>query len=301
MWRQLNWSCNGVSIDFSDEIDAPIFLDFNEFNPHLVSGIFEKRSSPNMDGNITYGASLSERQLRLSARVMGGNVGSKAKPVETAIDEYIATLCDAFNPKLTGKLTYTTNNGVYYVECRPLSLPVFGETEGYTQPFTIDLYCDTPYWLTSEEYSVNVGTSIPLLGTPLETPIESGEITSISQTIMNGTKYDIYPVIRFWPSNSTPELINSATGKKIALNTRMSDGFYIEIDTAPEKSTVMLWRYNEALEEYEEIENMSYWLTVDSSVDFPIVPGENVITAGNVVAGNYPSATLVWHERALGV
>lgn len=301
MWKQLNWTCGDISIDFSDEHSAKVFIDFNEFNPHLISGLFDKRSAPKLDGVITYSASLSERHIKFTAKVMGFNIGSASKPVETVLDEYTTILCDAFNPRKTGKLTYTTNNGSYFVIARPLSLPIFGEIFGSTLQFTVDLYSDTSFWLKSDENSVNIGSSVPLLGTPLETPLEGGEIISILETITNQTRHDIYPIVRFWPSNSTPMLVNSATGKVLALNTRMSDGFYVEIDTSPEKGTVTLWRYNADLEEYEEIENVSYWLTVDSSTEFEIVPGENVLTAINVVAGNYPAATVIYHERALGV
>lgn len=301
MWQRLRWHSAGISICFSDELTAPIFMDFNEFKRNLVSGIFDRRRSPNMDGVITYKATLSEGQIKIPARVMAFNIGSKSKPIETVIDEYTALLCDAFNPLNEGKLIYETNTGTYFIDCRPLSVPVFGEVLGGTLPFAVDLYSDYPYWKRNIKHEVNIGTSIPLLGTPLEAPFEGGEITSISQTITNNTRHNIFPIIRFWPSNSTPSLINSATGKRIALNCSMSDGFYIDIDAAPHKSTVTLCRYNESLNEYEPVENVSYWLTKDSSIDFEIRPGENILTAENIVASNYPAATVIWREQSLGV
>lgn len=107
--------------------------------------------------------------------------------------------------------------------------------------------------------------------------------------------------MRFWPCNSTPILTNKTTGKYVALNRRLSDGFYIDIDTAPERNTVMLWRMNESTGEYDELEDVSYWLTIDSATDFSLTPGLNLLSADNIVAGVYPAASVIWHDRALGV
>lgn len=87
----------------------------------------------------------------------------------------------------------------------------------------------------------------------------------------------------------------------MALNRRLSDGFYIDIDTAPERNTVILWRLNEDTGKYEELEDVSYWLTIDSATDFSLVPGPNMLSADNIVAGVYPAASVIWHDRALGV
>ena len=46
---------------------------------------------------------------------------------------------------------------------------------------------------------------------------------------------------------------------------------------------------------------MTYWLTLDSTPDFYLQPGENLLRVDNAVAGAYPSVTLLWYERELGV
>ena len=50
---------------------------------------------------------------------------------------------------------------------------------------------------------------------------------------------------------------------------------------------------------YEAIENVSYWLSVDSSQDYYLVPGLNEMVVENATAGVYPAVSLIWYEREL--
>lgn len=301
MWKKLEWTVGGTTITMTDDRKAPIFLDFNDFNPHGVAGVFDERSSPGLDGAATYSAALSKRQPQFTARVLGFNVGTAQRPVETVLDEYTKLLCEVFSPRVVGRLTYTTNNGAFYLDCRPTSLPAFGGVEGGTFTFTVGLSSDSPYWKSVAEHRIDIGDTEPVIGYPSELPRETGRIISALKTVYNFTNLEQYPIVRFWPCNSAPILTNKTTGKYVALNRRLSDGFYIDIDTAPERNTVILWRLNEDTGKYEELEDVSYWLTIDSATDFSLVPGPNMLSADNIVAGVYPAASVIWHDRALGV
>lgn len=301
MWRSLRWECNDIVIQFEDTCDAKVFMDFGSFNPAATAGVFDKRTAPGIDGVTTYSASLSELQPHIEARVLGYNMGSRNKSVERVLDEYVSLLCDAFNPRSAGRLYYTTNNGSYFIDARAVSLPAFGAITGGTLPFSVDLYADTPYWFNCAEYAVDMGLTRAMIETPLEAPGISGEIISARTTIPNYTHCDIYPVIRFWPNAVYPTLENITTGKKLSINERVSDGYYVEVDTTPLRSSVHTWRYNETTGRYEDRGNSSHWITLDSDIDFHIVPGENDLMVRNIVAGNSPAVSVRWRERAPGV
>ena len=256
MGKKLVWTVGETSLTMTDNRQAAIFIDFNDFNPNLINGVFDERSTPGLDGVVTYSAALSKRQIQLTARVLGFRIGTAQHPVAEVLDEYVALLCEVFNPRILGRLTYTSSMGEFYLDCRPASLPAFGGVEGGTFTFTVDLYADLPYWLETTEHQIDIGETEPLTLYPSGLPREAGTILSASENILNTTRLEQYPIVRIWPCNSAPILSNRTTGKYIALNRRMSDGFYIDVDTAPERNTVMLWRLNESTGEYEEIENV---------------------------------------------
>ena len=61
MWRSLKWECDGESITFSDEHRAAVFMDFGAFQSGAASGVYDRRSSPGIDGTVTYAASSPTR------------------------------------------------------------------------------------------------------------------------------------------------------------------------------------------------------------------------------------------------
>lgn len=300
MWRQLQWECGDVAIRFSDSANAAIFMDFGSFQTGITSGTFDRRAAPSVDGTMTYSASLGGMRVPIDARVLAFNMGSKGRPVELVIDQYKRLLCDAFNPKRTGILTYKCRTGEYFLTARPESIPGFGAIDGGSLPFTVDLYSDDPYWQSTAIHTLDIGVTNPLVSTPMNLPAELGQIISTSSDVHNVTNNDIYPVIRFWPSESRIELTNETTGKRLRLNTQISDGLYVDVDTAPTKNTIILYRLN-SIGEYEETDNVTYWLTLDSDSEFYIVPGINKIRADYVTAGTLPAVTITWREREVGV
>ena len=118
---KLTWECNGIEIVLSDDEKANIFCDVDNL-PCSVTGSFDRRSAPGMQGTNTYASSLSGMQITISGAVMARNMGSKSRPVDRVLTDYRKLLCNAFNPLFVGKLTRDMGDGLYFVEARANSL-----------------------------------------------------------------------------------------------------------------------------------------------------------------------------------
>lgn len=303
MWRSLSWECGGEKIEFGEEYTSPIFMDLASFNPFLISGVFDRRTTYGIDGSQLYSAALSSRRVPIEAQVMIYNQSSQKRPVEYLTDLYTAKLCRMFDPRKKGTLTYQTNTGRYFLTGYPESLPAIENTAVAVLKFAVDIVSDYPYWQTTDEMIVDIGTSDPLLSLPGEIVqgMTTGEIISYQSTVPNNTTDSIYPIVRFWPCNSVPLLINKDTGLAVSLNRSVPPGMYVDLDTAPDRGTVTAYKLNEDTDQYVEAGDRSYWLSLDSDVDFCLAPGQNRVIADNIVAGVFPAVTLLWRERYLGV
>lgn len=301
MNKVLSYESNGYCFVFEEKLTSPFFIDFNEFNPNIVSGRIEKQTYPGMDGVSTFEATLGERNINLSAKLIASNLGTKIKSISSVIDEYKNILSIAFHPKNTGVLRYRNNTGEYFIECRPTSIPAFGSIEfDGVLPFSVELYSDSSYWSRKEENKAILGGQDNVIELPTTLPETMPLTTNLITNINNLSGLEAYPKIQLFPCVLAPTIINESTGKKLALNSGISDGFYIEIDTAPEKRTVKLFRLDEEKDCYVEVENVAYWLTADSNVDFEIIQGENIIKIITTSAVSCV-AEIIWHERVLAV
>lgn len=293
---KLTWECNGIEIVLSDDEKANIFCDVDNL-PCSVTGSFDRRSAPGMHGTNTYASSLSGMQITISGAVMARNMGSKSRPVERVMTDYRKRLCNAFNPLCVGKLTRDMGDGLYFVEARANSTPVFDTVFGGTLPFSVDLYADEPYWKLDDKRVIDIGPSETETVFSGEAQ-EMGEVLSISAAILNQSKSDQYPIVRFWPAANKSILRNKTTGKILTLNQQITGDFYVDVDTYPSKNTVELCR-KKSDGSYEAIENVSYWLSIDSSQDYYLVPGLNELVVENATASVYPAVSLIWYEREL--
>lgn len=288
-------------MEMSQDIHGAFFVDPNDFQPNLVSGVFDQFSAPGVDGVTTYSQTLGGRQTKITARVLGYNIGSQAKPARAAIDETRDFLCRLFSPKNVGRLTIENGNGRFWIDCIPQSIPTFGVEEGWTLEFSVDFASDDPYWRREETHSIVIGDTTPLTTYRSSLPREAGVIHSWSASVVNACGMDIYPTIQFWPCNSVLTLVNETTGKRVALNQRVGAGFRVDVNTDPRDNSVTLYRQDEETGLYTQIKDVLYWLSVDSDLDFSLAPGGNVLSTENIVAGVYPAATVIWNDIVLGV
>lgn len=294
----MTWECNGIELAFSDDEKATIFCDVDNL-PCSVSGSFDRRSAPGMQGTNTYSSSLSGMQITISGVIMARNMGSKSNPVDRVLEDYRRMLCNAFNPLFVGKLAREMGGGLYFVEAQANSTPVFETIFSGTLPFSVDLYSDEPYWKRDDKRTIDIGLSETAAVFSGEAQ-EMGNVLSISASILNQSKTDLYPVVRFWPAANRPILRNITTGKTLSLNQRITGDYYVDVDTYPSKNTVELYG-KQADGSYKLIDNVSYWLSIDSSQDYYLVPGVNELVVENAAAGEYPAVSLIWYERELMV
>jgi hypothetical protein len=300
MDRQLIWTYGDAQLVFSADLSGALYMDFNAFQPNFVSGEYDRKTIARVDGSYLSGAAIGNRRICFRATLLAYNIGFKTRPVETVIDEYKQLLCDAFNPRLVGRLTYRTTTGTYYVEATPDAVPTFEEIVGSTLAFAVELTADMPYWQSDILHRTDVGMTSPMANLPTALPFSPGSIVSVVGTATNKTHNDIYPIVRFNASARPVVLRNMRTGQTLQLNSGVSDGYYVEIDTADTKQTVTLWRETDS-GEYEEIENVTHWLTVESDAAFVIVPGSNTLIVDNVTAASEPAVSVFWRDRWLGV
>lgn len=290
-------------IEFGDELDSPVFMDLSSFYPFLVSGTFDRRSAYGIDGSQTYNAALSSLRVPIEARVRIYTQSSRQAPVEYLTDVYTAKLCRLFDPKKKGRLVYSTNNGSFFLDGYPESLPAIENEGPAVLKFSVDIVSDCSYWQRTDRIIMDIGTSNPLLSLPGEVTagMKTGEIITYQSDIPNDTVYAIYPIVRFWPCNSVAVLINEDTGKSVSLNRTVPEGMYVDVDTSPERNTVTAYRMDDVTGVYKEVGDRSYWLSLGSDIDFSLAPGQNRLIADNITAGVFPAVTLMWRERFLGV
>ena len=301
MAKKLSYESNGFCFVFEETLTAPFFIDFNDFKPNTVTGRIEKQSYPGMDGATTFETALDVCNINLSAKVLAHNLGTRIKSIEAVIDEYKNLLSVTLNPKNVGVLRYKNNIGEFFIECRPTSIPAFGniENDGIL-PFQVELYSDSSYWNRAEENEIIIGGQDDVVNIPTILPVNMPKLINLVGTINNSSGLPIFPKIQLFPCASAPMITNETTGKYLALNSGISEGFYVEIDTAPEKQTVVLMRLDEATGDYLKVDNVEYWLTADSAIDFEIISGENIIKINNTSAVP-KTARLFWHEKVLAV
>ena len=124
-------------------------------------------------------------QIAISGTVMARNMGSKSRPVDLVLEDYRKLLCSVFNPLFSGKLTRNMMGGLYFVEARANSTPIFDTVFGGTLPFSVDLYADEPYWKLDDKRIIDIGPS------ETETVFPGETQETVSYTHLYGTRYRV--------------------------------------------------------------------------------------------------------------
>ena len=196
---KLTWECYGAEIVLSDDEKATIFCDVDNL-PCTVTGTFDRRSAPGMQGTNTYSAALSGMQIAISGTVMARNMGSKSRPVDLVLEDYRKLLCSVFNPLFSGKLTRNMMGGLYFVEARANSTPIFDTVFGGTLPFSVDLYADEPYWKLDDKRIIDIGPSETETVFPGETQEDFEEL----YRFVNEMEFDRLGVFPYSQEEDTP-------------------------------------------------------------------------------------------------
>ena len=304
MWeshgQRLIYTQGERSAVFTDAFPAPLWLDFNDFSPGSVAGVYDRQSLPGVDGTMLAAAQLGTRPIRIKGLIMGAEMGSRQYPAHRALIDKRAELAALFDPTKTGILQYFSPAGIYRIRATPTETPTYSEiTTQATCKFEVDFTADDPYWVDDAETIAEVGAAGTLLELPAELATTIGDTSAMGATIYNGTDDIVYPLIRFAAQASAPVLVNRTTGKVLALSGAISANRIVEVDTNPAALTVR--EYSISGKEKRLIGEDGYWITPESDLDFWLAKGENAIQMANSPASDVAPCTLIWRGRWLGL
>lgn len=299
--RVLTWESGQDVVTMSDDMDAAIFADFDEFTPNTVNGVYDRQTVFGLDGTVLVNAQLSGRQCGIKGIVLAHNIGSQTDPVKEVLERYKRELCRAFNPKRKGRLTYRNHSGdKVYIDAVPTSIPVFSAPTVSTVTFRVDMMSDTSYWQEVQERSVDIGKTITAASLPSTLPMTLAEIASLTAVVDSTSDAGVHPRVRI---NSTPlpvVLTNITNGKRLAMSAKVDDGYYVIVDTDQGAQEATL--YKKSLLGDVAVESVTHWLAPDSDVDFALDPGTNRLQINDTVTStDEPSCCVTWHAARLGV
>ncbi len=298
MLHSLIWECNGIRLEFSTRRMPGFFADLDNVVSN-ASGVFDRRSAPGVDGTRTYAAALSGAQIAREGTVLAYNMGSRSRSVDRVL-VVPEQLCDAFNPRFTGKSLSRPPRQDVFLYARAVSTRV---SESFPEVLCRSALTCMRMTLTG------TATRWRKFSWAFHPPIRpSGRISGkwggmccrfrpISPTRAK-TRFTRWcgsgPVVKY-PNPAECDHRQKA-GVEHAHYRRVLCGCRYRSC----ENTVTLWRKTE--QGYEEIDNVTYWLTLDSTPDFYLQPGENLLRVDNAVArGISVGDALLWYERELGV
>lgn len=174
MQKLLYTNSRGQSIELKNS--GPFLL--QKFDPDTPKSTILSSKAPGQDGKTYHGTLLEERVLNIEVAVFGDN----------SADMYAQRkkLCSIFNPKLTGTLTYTNDNGEYKIGCSTLDSPSPKSRHEPMQEFLIQLSCPNPYWLDIFETKEEIALWIGSFEFPLEISTTGIEMANrVSNLIVN--------------------------------------------------------------------------------------------------------------------
>lgn len=304
MWtssgRKLIYTQGDMQAVFTDDFPSPLWMDFNNFSPGSVAGVYDRQSIPGVDGATLSAAQLGTRPIRIKGLIMGAEMGSPQYPAHRALIDKRAELARLFDPTKTGLLQYYSPAGTYRIRVTPTETPTYGNvTAGATCEFAVDCTADDPYWTDDAETTAAVGAAGSLLELPTDLATVIGDTTAMGGTVYNGTGGIVYPVVRFGAQGTAPVLINVTTGKTLALSGAIGAGYTIVVDTNPAALTVR--EYSVSGKKMTWISDDGYWLTPDSDLDFCLVPGNNEMVLANSSASDVVPCEIAWRGRWLGL
>ena len=291
--KRIIYESRGMRLDFSDNPNAPLFVDFNNFKPNNKSGIFETERVYNQNGITTYNANLTELRPRLEFILQGHMLGSKNRPVSRIIDQYRTKIADIMNPLHEGTLTYFNYDKVAVLTVRPTAPPAEGDYDANIGElnFAVDFYSDSAFWHSRDTFKAETGYVVGGTTFPIPFPITFGRLIADTQ-IFNPSTSPIYPVLTFNQNNNQPEIENKTTGRFIRLEKSIQAGQKLVVNT--ELFSISANLYQQEVNEWIFVEDVSHWISSDSADDFMLAPGDNALQVNSAAAGLRPACEIEW-------
>ncbi len=269
--------------------DAPPFL-LATLDGNVMSGRPETVTPPRSDGDYTVFVSNGPRTINITGPIVA--YGNRAYSAQAALDDRRAELCEAFNPKHFGRLTYYSEAGGRSIRCRPAALPTFEKRTENAQAFDIDLQADVSGWESAEEKIAVLGDQTRLFRFPWHVSNTVFGYSITQARIHNPSTEDIYPVIEVCPTAELVTVRNKTTGRHISINRPIRQGQKLVINMRDCSATIHSPDGSSA--------DVSYWLTMGSEF-FALEPGQNVLTVENESPNETPVTSIRYRLPYMGV
>ena len=289
--RYITWeSDNGRTVEMSKSLP---YL-FGELTDRMGANA-EISRAPRQDGQITHYATLATHTINVTGSVVA--FGNKNNNAQAVFDRMKSDLSQAFAPNRSGLLIYHREDGDAQIRCRPLAIPTFGSRHNNSCTVDIELESDASFWEKSVTNLSTIGGQEKMWRFPMAfKPLVFGAFYPFGR-IENPTAETIYPEIEITSTSQTVRVENSTTGLFIELNRPIMDNQKMVIQT--EDASAAIWERTET-GGWEEKENVSHWLTLDSN-PWGLIPGVNVVKVSNEIPEETPITNIRYRLPVLGV
>lgn len=234
-----------------------------------------------IDGASSIDVNISESKGigQIGSTITEKNVEPRTISIDGAFFEPIQNnrqeLIEIFSPQENGTFTVIQNNESWYLNVVNKKTPVISDGEG-VQKFQLELYANYPYWRTTDSYSQQIAGLVPLFQFLFYTGGEwwiSKYTDDYFYTIENKGNVPIEFVVTFTARNEleNPEIYQVDTKKKISLRKKMEGGDRFVV------STIYGQRGVTFIDKNGVSSNGFKYLTVDSTLDMTLLPGDNLL------------------------
>lgn len=226
-------------------------------------------------------------------------VGSINQVDKTTMLTLRRNLAKILNPELGGTLTYTYNDMKRVIQAWPEVAPSVSKSSVLTE-FTVEFYCNSPYWEEEAENKIDVATWIGTFEFEAEIDINDGmefgyREPAIIVNCYNSGDVEVGMRIVFTALGTVenPQLLNLDTREYIQINTTMQAGDVITVTTKYGEKRITLSRNGVD-------ENYYRYIDVDSTF-MQLAIGDNLMRYDASDGVDNLEVTIYHGNRYLGV
>jgi len=278
----------GAAIDLSDDAAGYRVLAAGTRGLNNVTYEMATERHAGTDGTTVQAVTANPNEPTLGLMVQADS--------ETELRGKVRGLVRAMRPKAgAGRLTVTSDDG----DSRTLTCYAVGGLEGDESPDTtlagawwkaaLKLYAADPYW-----YGAETSVTWSLVDLPAFFPLPPMQLAASTitgqKTITNLGDEDAFPVWTITGPGVAPELVNTTTGRSIALDLTLAEGDAVHIDTRPGYQSV---RDGDGT-------NLFGALTTDPAL-WVLEPGANSVAVLMDDVGAASSVTAYYSPRFAGI
>lgn len=280
----------GKSISFGPS--PPLFLE--SIDPNSIGTTADSYRPIGADGQITKEVLYNPRTIIATLSFVGIREGRYS---EAELRSIWLNVGNVLTPHKEGTLTYQNEGGVYFIKCRPLSMPNFNRAVATFSRFKIEFLADKSFWMSKTAFKSGLGQVEKMWQYPYSYPLTYGEWRT-DAIIVNDCNVPVPVKIEIQSTAVHIKVTNSSTGEFIQVDKALTSLQKMIIDTEECLVTVETYSTDGSL---TDTENANYLLTVDSTPDMKLQVGENTLIVENGVAVSNIPATVTYYKRYLVV